>query len=540
MSEQEYADFELEFEFKLGPRGNSGLALRSPLSGDPAFDGIELQMADIRYNPNAKDSELTGGLYRAVAPRKQVYRPTEWNRYEITLEGNHLRIELNDELIHDLDLSREVKAVKRHDGSDAPPIKDRPRRGHIGFQDLSRGEERVLIRNTRIKTLPAVGTPSSPASAPRVFLLDAARMQTSREMLAEGDETLAPALRRLRREADDAMDKGPYSVVNKQVTPPSGDQHDYMSLAPYWWPNPDTRNGLPYIRRDGERNPEINRVRNRRDLGEMAENVETLASAFYFTGEEQYASRARELIRVWFLDADTRMNPNFKYAQAIRGVNDGRGIGLIESRLITKVVDAIGLLDGAKSWTSRDQREFEQWLTSFLDWMLTSEHGKDEADEKNNHGTYYDIQVASFSFFLNRRELAVNIIEGVKSKRIAVQIEPDGRQLLELKRTRAWSYSIANLNGLMSLAKLGEHVYVDLWNYETEDGRSLRAALDFLIPFATCEKRWPYQELGGFSRRSIYPVLRLAALKYPDGPYKALLADLHDDDSRSIRSLVQP
>jgi len=151
MSEREYGDFELEFEFKLGPRGNSGLAIRAPLAGDPAFDGIELQMADKRYNHDAKDSELTGGLYRAVAPRKQVYKPTEWNRYEITLQGSNMHVVLNGELIHKLDLDKETAVVKRHDGTDAPPIKDRPRRGHIGFQNLSRGEDDVLIRKARIK-----------------------------------------------------------------------------------------------------------------------------------------------------------------------------------------------------------------------------------------------------------------------------------------------------------------------------------------------------------------------------------------------------
>jgi hypothetical protein len=153
MCEQEYGDFVLEFEFKLGPLGNSGLALRAPMKGDPAFDGIELQMADFRYNTSAKDSELTGGLYRAVAPKKQVYKPTEWNRYEVTLEGTKLRVVLNGEVIHDLDLAEQELVVQRHDGSDVPPIKDRPRRGHIGFQDLSRGDEPVLIRGARIKVL---------------------------------------------------------------------------------------------------------------------------------------------------------------------------------------------------------------------------------------------------------------------------------------------------------------------------------------------------------------------------------------------------
>jgi hypothetical protein len=156
VSEREYENFELEFEFKLGARGNSGLALRAPLQGDPAFDGMELQMADFRYNPDAKDSELTGGIYRAIAPRKQVYKPEEWNRYEISLNGSKFRATLNGELIHDIDLSQQEQPVKRHDGSDAPLVKDRPTRGHIGFQNLSQGGEDVLIRNVRIKVLEPV------------------------------------------------------------------------------------------------------------------------------------------------------------------------------------------------------------------------------------------------------------------------------------------------------------------------------------------------------------------------------------------------
>jgi hypothetical protein len=153
MSEQEYGDFVLEFEFKLGERGNSGCALRAPLRGDPAFDGLELQMADLRYNPEAKDSELTGGIYRAIAPKQQVYRPTEWNKYEITLQGPRLKVVLNGVLIQDVNLDEQRQVVKRHDNTEAPLVKNRPRRGHIGFQELSRGGSPVQIRGARIKVL---------------------------------------------------------------------------------------------------------------------------------------------------------------------------------------------------------------------------------------------------------------------------------------------------------------------------------------------------------------------------------------------------
>ena len=153
VSKKQYGDFILKFDFKLGETGNSGCALRAPLFGDPAFDGMEMQMADYRYNTSAKDSELTGGIYRAIAPRVQAYQPTKWNSYAIKLQGDRLHATLNGKLIHDLDLSKQEQEIKRHDGSLAPPVKDRPRKGHIGFQELSRGGDHVMIRNARIKVL---------------------------------------------------------------------------------------------------------------------------------------------------------------------------------------------------------------------------------------------------------------------------------------------------------------------------------------------------------------------------------------------------
>jgi hypothetical protein len=161
ISKRQYSDFILKFDFKLGETGNSGCALRAPLKGDPAFDGMEMQMADYRYNTSAKDSELTAGIYRAIAPRKQVYKPTQWNSYVIVLEGSHLHATLNGVVVHDLNLDEQEQVVLRHNGQPAPPVKDRPRKGHIGFQELSRGGDHVQIRNARIKVLdkPAAEAP---------------------------------------------------------------------------------------------------------------------------------------------------------------------------------------------------------------------------------------------------------------------------------------------------------------------------------------------------------------------------------------------
>ncbi len=155
VSEKEYGNFILEFEFMLPERGNSGIGLRFPDSGDPAFDGLELQMVDPRYHGDEQvpDSELTGSLYRALAPRNQVFKPMAWNKYEIACYGPEVKVVLNGVQILDVNLDEHKTTVLRHNGAPASSLKDRPRRGHIGFQELSRGGGHVQIRNVRIKEL---------------------------------------------------------------------------------------------------------------------------------------------------------------------------------------------------------------------------------------------------------------------------------------------------------------------------------------------------------------------------------------------------
>src|SRR5438132_7443065 len=289
----------------------------------------------------------------------------------------------------------------------------------------------LILLLTLATTFAVASTKASKAidgTMPRVFLLDAKQVQLTRQRVRDGDKSLTAAWARLEREAQKALTEGPFSIVNKSVTPPSGDKHDYMTQAPYFWPDPKSPSGLPYIRRDGERNPEINKITDHHSLDQLESSVETLALAYYFKGDEAYAVKAVQLLRAFFLDPATRMNPNLQYAQFIPGVNTGRGIGLIETRGLTQVVDAIGLLTGSKGLTKADQRGLQEWFGKFLRWMLESQNGRDEAAAKNNHGTYYDLQVASFSLFIGRKDLAIKVLQDVRQKRIATQIEPDGRQ----------------------------------------------------------------------------------------------------------------
>jgi hypothetical protein len=362
---------------------------------------------------------------------------------------------------------------------------------------------------------------NSNSAAPRVFLLNAQELATLRAADAS-DPRRQELVRATVAAADRALTEGPFSVMDKSVTPPSGDKHDYMSHAPYFWADPSKPDGLPYIRRDGEHNPEIKKITDHDEWSRMSEAARALALAWYFTGNPAYANRAALLLRTWFLLPATKMNPNLEFGQGIPGINTGRGIGIIESRVLVDVVDAAGLLAGSSAWDPADDRGLRDWLTQYLHWMRTSEKGQAEDAAKNNHGTWYDLQVTSIALFLGDRTLAVDTLERVKTRRIAVQIEPDGRQPLELARTNAWGYSNGNLDGLCKLATLGDEVGVDLWNFKTADGRSIRAAVDFLVPYAAGGKKWDYQQIGGFSAGSMRSTLLRAAKAYHDPKYAAL------------------
>lgn len=372
----------------------------------------------------------------------------------------------------------------------------------------------------------------------RVFIIDGRKLAETKRRIQSGDQSFAPALAKLETDARRALTQKPLSVVTKTPMPPSQDKHDYMSQAPYFWPDPNKPDGLPYVRRDGERNPELDKITDHRTLDQMRVGVRTLSLAYYFKNDEEYAAKAAELLRAWFLDPATRMNPNLEYAQFIPGVNTGRGIGLIETRGLVEVIDAIGLLAGSTSWTAADQGGLEAWFSRFLQWMQESRNGREESVARNNHGTFYDVQAISFALFVRRNDLAKQIAEAAKEKRIARQIEPDGRQPSELARTKSWSYSNMNLDGLMLLARLAENTGVDLWTYQTKDDRSIRRALEFLFPYAVEDRKWTYQQLGGFEAKSFFPLMRRAAVHYTDQKFKAAVLRIPKADPTEREHLV--
>jgi hypothetical protein len=251
-------------------------------------------------------------------------------------------------------------------------------------------------------------------------------------------------------------------------------------------------------------------------MDQLVDRVQSLALAYDITGESSFATHAVRQVERWFLDPATRMNPNLNYGQAIKGVVDGRGIGIIETYKFRHLLDALTLLSRSKDWTPVVDSGMNAWLSSYLAWLQESQHGKDEAGWKNNHGTAYDVQVSCIALYLARDEVARKILSEVLTKRIAVQVEPDGSQPLELERTKSWGYSNMNLEALIELAHLGRRVDVDLWNASTEDGRSIRAAVQFLIPYALEEKEWTWPLLEPLDPARLNYSVTMAAEQFKD------------------------
>lgn len=308
----------------------------------------------------------------------------------------------------------------------------------------------------------------------------------------------ATSYQTLKEEADQLLNAQPLSVMMKDKVPASGDKHDYMSQARYTWPDPTKSGGLPYITRDGQTNPEINKL-DRNRLGATANHITTLALAWYFSGEESYAQKATELIRVWFLNKDTRMNPNLEYAQIMPGHNNNKGrcYGLIDTYSFVEMLDAIALLESSKAFTPKDSKQLKTWFARLTNWMLHSSQGKEEAAGANNHSVAYDAQIIAFSLYTGNEKLAQEIISAFPEKRIFTQIEPDGRQPHELRRTLAFHYSQYNLAHFIDIMLMAKKLGNNIDNATSPDGRSFYKAMDFLAPYlGKSLKEWPYLQIS--------------------------------------------
>lgn len=348
-------------------------------------------------------------------------------------------------------------------------------------------------------------------------IINSKQLIEAKKQYKSGDSLLVKMVMWLESEAQEALEAKPFSVMQKKHIPPSGSKHDFYSVGPYWWPNPDTEDSLPYIRKDGYRNPEYYEY-DGKNISKMSHAVQTLALAYFYTNNQGYAQKAVEYLNVWFLDTATYMTPHLNYGQAIPGITQGRGIGIIETSNFVELTDAIRLLQTSKCLDKATLSSLQDWFRKYNKWLYTSPLGWDERMWHNNHGSSYDSQVAALGHFTHNDSIAKLILDSVKYKRLSKHIKPDGSQPHELERTKSMSYSLYNLEHLVHCAQIADNYNIDLWSFKTDSSGSIKKAIMYLVPYFTEDKEWPYEQLGGIKKQKqrLLRLLYIAQKHYND------------------------
>ncbi len=318
----------------------------------------------------------------------------------------------------------------------------------------------------------------------------------------------------LRQAADRAAAIPRLTVVDKTTRPYSGEAHDYLSFGPYWWPDPAQPDGLPYLRRDGETNPVSGG--DRPLLEKLQAAVAVLAVMSRVENSAHYARQAVRLLRGWFLDPNTRMNPHLCFAQGIPGICEGRGIGIIDTWGLCFLVEDIGLLEGSAEWTNEDLAGVKAWFSAYLDWLVESPEGRQECAEANNHGTWYDAQIVCFALFCGREEIARRQIDKFTRLRIEHHFQADGSQPHELHRTLSLTYGTFNLLGFACVARAGDRLGLDLWNWESPSGGNILQGVRWMLPYYLGEKSWTWPQIAPFRTARAALLLGLVARSRAD------------------------
>ena len=323
---------------------------------------------------------------------------------------------------------------------------------------------------------------------------------------------LMPAYKELIKNCNKILLLQPASVMDKVDIPPSGSKHDYMSIAPYWWPDTTKPGGVPYMRMDGHVTPETKNYTDKSNMTNLFENINLLGLAYYYSNNEMYAKKATALLRVWFIDTATRMNPNLNFGQAVKGRALGRAEALIDTRGMINLLDGVKLISTSDTWTKENDLGLKKWVTEFLTWMRTNQLGIDELNAGNNHGIWYDAQELSFSLYLDDKATAEKVIAR-SLNRLKAQMTTAGVFPLEMERETSFHYSVFILNAFQIIAQLSDEMQIDYWNKDL-GGKSLKNAYDNILPFVKKEKPWIGKQIKPFIFGNAFPLLLLSNEKY--------------------------
>lgn len=369
--------------------------------------------------------------------------------------------------------------------------------------------------------------------------------RTKREFSGKFDGVLALDRERILAAAGKALQQKPISITDTRAPLSEGGPNDYYSNGDYWWPDPAKPDGLPYIKRDGESNP-ANFSQHRYCIRDLRDAVAALAAGYLATGDERYADKAAELLRVFFVDPKTRMNPDLRYAQAIPGVSPGRGIGIIDTLHLIEIPPAVVAMDRSAAFRSGLKDDLRAWFRDYSRWMIESSNGKDEARAKNNHAVAYAVQLAVFQRFCGDEAGLANGRKRFKEVFIPEQMAADGSFPAELARTKPYGYSIFQLDLMALLAEVLSTPNDNLWNFTLPDGRGMRRAVEFLSPYLADKSKWPHkpdvQAWEGWPARQ--PALLFAGIACDKPEYlqlwKTLPADPTDEEVRRNIAVTQP
>ncbi|WP_284638178.1 alginate lyase family protein [Paenibacillus silviterrae] len=293
------------------------------------------------------------------------------------------------------------------------------------------------------------------------------------------------------RRAEQALRSEIRHITDEQADKSEGGPHDYYSNGDYWWPHPDTTDGLPYVKRDGESNPN-NFSAHRLILRDMRTNTAHLAAAYAVTKEMKYAERAVQWLKEFFLDEDTRMNPHLLYAQAIPGICPGRGIGIIDTLHLIDIPQAVLMLRGSAPLADEILSGLQRWFADYLCWMTTHPYGVEESNTDNNHSICWHVQASVFAGFTGNEEMLAYCRDRYKRILLPGQMEHDGSFPRELARTKPYGYSIFALDNMATLCHILSTPSDNLWNYELPDGRGIRRGFAYLFPYLADKESWPY------------------------------------------------
>lgn len=340
---------------------------------------------------------------------------------------------------------------------------------------------------------------------------DRAELANLRDLCRAGDSELAASVDRLRAEAEMLLDLAPTSVIDKTAVAASGDPHDFFAIGAYSWPDTSKPGGRPYVYRDSETNPEASSSTDydKGQYEEMTRRVAILALAYFYSDDIRFAEQGARLLRVWFCDDDTRMNPHFRYAAGRPGVWDGHFSGVIEGVYLIEMLDAVALLEDSPAWSESDSRQLRAWFGELSNWLVSSPFGRREIFTPNNHGSYVLAQIIAFSSFAGHDRRARRAIE-IARKQLRRQIKMDGSLPREVDRADGWFYSFYGLRAFVVIARLSEFYGFNFWRDEPR----LAQACSSLAPYATGRSRWPFGRGSKIWQRDAAQLFGVAARAY--------------------------